>query len=78
MGLQQTSVCIGRCQEEPLNQGAYFHIAPRLKTCLQALERPQPHQIPYAGRPAAAATATGYAKVHAQEQAKLLDDALTM
>ncbi|KAK9832587.1 hypothetical protein WJX81_001617 [Elliptochloris bilobata] len=66
------------CQEEPLNQGAYAHIAPRLKTCMQALGRAQPHQIPYAGRPAAAATATGYAKVHAQEQAKLLDDALGM
>ena len=66
-----------RCQEEPLNQGAYAHIAPRLKTCLQALGRPQPHQLPYAGRKEAAATATGYAKVHAKEQAQLLEDALT-
>ncbi len=31
-----------------------------------------------AGRPAAAATATGYAKVHAKEQAALLSDALTL
>jgi hypothetical protein len=68
----------GRCQEEPLNQGAYYHVAPRLKTCLQALEREEPHQLPYAGRPAAAATATGYAKVHAKEQAELLNDALTL
>ncbi len=38
----------GRCQEEPLNQGAYYHVAPRLKTCLNALEREEPHQLPYA------------------------------
>ena len=29
-----------------MNQGAYAHIAPRLKTCLQALGRPQPHPAP--------------------------------
>lgn len=65
-------------QEEPLNQGAYTHVAPRLKTCMQADGRSVPHQIAYAGRARSAATATGFAEVHAKEQAQLLADALTL
>ena len=65
-------------QEEPLNQGAYLHVAPRLKTCMQAEGRAVPHQIAYAGRAPSAATATGFAEVHAKEQAQLLHDALTL
>lgn len=66
-------------QEEPLNQGAYLHVAPRLKTCMQAEGRTGvPHQIPYAGRAPSAATATGFAEVHAKEQAQLLADALAV
>ena len=63
-------------QEEPMNQGAYFYIAPRLKTCMQAEGMARPHQIPYAGRAPSAATATGFAEVHAREQAQLLADAI--
>lgn len=63
-------------QEEPLNQGAYTHVAPRLKTCMQAEGRVVPHQLGYAGRAASAATATGFAEVHAREQAQLLADAM--
>jgi 2-oxoglutarate dehydrogenase E1 component len=63
-------------QEEPMNQGAYFHVAPRLKTCMQAEGRTVPHQVPYAGRGPSAATATGFAEVHAREQAQLVADAL--
>ncbi len=63
-------------QEEPMNQGAYAHVAPRLKTCMQAEGRSVPHQIPYAGRGTSAATATGFAEVHAREQAQLVADAL--
>lgn len=58
--------------------GAYFHIAPRLKTCLASQNISSPHQIPYAGRGNSASTATGYAGIHKQEQEKLLKDAMNL
>ena len=65
-------------QEEPLNQGAYLHVAPRLKTVLAAEGRDVPFQVAYAGRAPSAATATGFAEVHAKEQAQLLADAMAV
>lgn len=43
--------------------GAYFHVAPRIKTCVGEEGRPIPGQLAYAGRPACASTATGFGKV---------------
>jgi 2-oxoglutarate dehydrogenase E1 component len=56
-------------QEEPKNAGAWSFVAPFIETALG--KRPQ-----YAGRAAAAATATGLMKRHNAEQAKLIAEAL--
>ena len=48
-----------------MNMGAYFHVAPRLKTCMLEEGRSSHHQMPYAGRPPCASTATGFGKVSA-------------
>ena len=60
------------CQEEPQNQGAWYQIRHRL-------ERPLGGKrvLLYAGRPPAAAPATGIGKVHETEQASLVQAALT-
>jgi 2-oxoglutarate dehydrogenase E1 component len=60
------------CQEEPQNQGAWDQVKHRFHD-LQEDGR----ELIYAGRPSAAAPATGYAQVHQEEQKKLVDDALT-
>lgn len=66
-------------QEEPMNMGAYLHVQPRLQKCMEAVGREQvPLKIKYSGRPSMAATATGYGEVHAQEQGKLIADALNV
>jgi len=57
------------CQEEPKNAGAWFFVDPLIEEALG--QRPV-----YAGRAAAAATATGLARRHAAEQAKLIAEAL--
>jgi len=59
------------CQEEPQNQGAWYQIRHRLQEPLDG-----DHQLLYAGRPEAAAPATGIAKIHEAEQAALIDAAL--
>ncbi len=56
-------------QEEPKNAGAWSFVAPFIETALA--RRPI-----YAGRAAAAATATGLLKRHNAEQAKLVAEAL--
>ncbi len=63
------------CQEEPMNNGAWNFVDRRLEQVLMevggAAKRPL-----YVGREDAASPATGLAKVHAQQQAKLVQDAL--
>ncbi len=58
------------CQEEPRNQGAWRQIREWLDEALG--DRP----IGYAGRAESASTAAGYAKVHADEQAAVVQTAL--
>ncbi len=58
------------CQEEPQNQGAWHQIRHRLQ------DLAGPRHIYYAGRPAAAAPATGVMKLHEQEQRRLVETAL--
>jgi 2-oxoglutarate dehydrogenase E1 component len=58
-------------QEEPMNQGAWFQTLHHLNHCA-----PAGRKFHYAGRPAAAAPASGYASRHKAELAALLDDAL--
>eukprot|EP00878_Enallax_costatus_P004918 GHUV01005173.1.p1 GENE.GHUV01005173.1~~GHUV01005173.1.p1 ORF type:complete len:711 (+),score=203.05 GHUV01005173.1:2140-4272(+) len=66
------------CQEEPMNMGAYYHVQPRLESCMRAEGHPTTGRITFAGRAPSASTATGYGEVHAQEQSKLIDEALDL
>ncbi|MBT8092830.1 MAG: 2-oxoglutarate dehydrogenase E1 component [Gammaproteobacteria bacterium] len=59
------------CQEEPLNQGAWYQIKHRLQEPLADHQ-----QLYYAGRPGAAAPASGIFKIHLQQQHALVEAAL--
>jgi 2-oxoglutarate dehydrogenase E1 component len=59
------------CQEEPQNQGAWYQIRHRLQEPLADHQ-----QLYYAGRPGAAAPASGIFKVHLQQQQALVEAAL--
>ncbi|XP_024362659.1 uncharacterized protein [Physcomitrium patens] len=63
-------------QEEPMNMGAFTYIAPRIATVLRELSRGKFEDIKYVGRPPAAATATGFGSVHAQEQIELVQKSM--
>jgi 2-oxoglutarate dehydrogenase E1 component len=62
-------------QEEPKNAGAWFFVEPLLDDLLAGLGAPI-GRVLYAGRNAAAATATGLASRHAREQQALVATAL--
>jgi 2-oxoglutarate dehydrogenase E1 component len=62
-------------QEEPRNAGSWSFVDPYLEECL-AEANVGPTRARYAGRRAAAATATGLAKRHQAEQAALVAEAL--
>ncbi|QJE73941.1 2-oxoglutarate dehydrogenase E1 component [Aerophototrophica crusticola] len=64
------------CQEEPENQGYWFFTDRRIEKVLADIGH-KAGRPKYAGRPESAAPATGLLKRHNQEQAKLLDDALS-
>ncbi len=59
------------CQEEPQNQGAWYQIRHRLQEALAAH-----HNLYYAGRPGAAAPASGIYALHAKQQEVLVEAAL--
>jgi 2-oxoglutarate dehydrogenase E1 component len=65
------------CQEEPRNMGAWTYIDRRIEDLLATLDvtaaRPR-----YAGREEAASPATGLHSRHLSEQARLVDEALTV
>jgi 2-oxoglutarate dehydrogenase E1 component len=63
------------CQEEPRNMGAWFFVDTFLEWVLNQIGAK--HRRPrYAGRPAAAATATGLMSKHQAQLKQLLEDAL--
>ena len=59
------------CQEEPQNQGAWYQIRHRLVEPLQPR-----HELHYAGREGAAAPASGYYRLHVEQQQELVASAL--
>ncbi len=65
------------CQEEPRNMGYWTFVESRIEATLGMMEhkckRPR-----YVGRPDSASPATGLNKRHQEEQAKLVDEALTI
>jgi 2-oxoglutarate dehydrogenase E1 component len=59
------------CQEEPMNQGAWYQIQHHLQVC--ALDK---QKVFYAGRPRSPAPACGHYSTHVAEQAALVEQAL--
>jgi len=59
------------CQEEPMNQGAWYQIRHHLEACLA-----KGQSLSYAGRARSAAPAAGHLSTHNAEQAQLIEDAL--
>lgn len=64
------------CQEEPKNMGAWSFAEPHIEGVLAELDIKMKRPL-YAGRVEAASPATGLMSKHNQQQAKLVDDALT-
>jgi 2-oxoglutarate dehydrogenase E1 component len=58
-------------QEEPMNQGAWYQTQHHLRECLSTRQ-----QLFYAGRPASASPAVGYAAKHQEQQQSLVETAL--
>ena len=59
------------CQEEPMNQGAWYQIRHHLDFCLG-----KGQSLSYAGRTRSASPAAGHLNTHNEEQARLIEDAL--
>ncbi|CAH9088056.1 unnamed protein product [Cuscuta europaea] len=64
------------CQEEPMNMGTFYYVAPRLCTAMKAVGRGNMDDIKYVGRLPSASTATGFLQVHVKEQTGLVQKAL--
>ena len=64
------------CQEEPMNQGAWYCSQHHMRRAAAAHKKSL--VLEYAGRDASAAPACGYASMHAEQQEKLLQDAFTV
>ena len=58
------------CQDEPQNQGAWFFVQHYIHENMQDGQK-----LGYAGRPASASPAVGYAHLHQEQQKTLLDQA---
>jgi 2-oxoglutarate dehydrogenase E1 component len=63
------------CQEEPMNQGAWYSSQHHIRRGLEAYPGIHLH---YAGRDASASPAAGYMSLHARQQEKLVHQALYM
>jgi 2-oxoglutarate dehydrogenase E1 component len=62
------------CQEEPLNQGAWFSHRHRIQRVLDRLG--EGNEVNLVSRPAAAAPAVGLMKLHLQQQEDLINEAI--
>jgi 2-oxoglutarate dehydrogenase E1 component len=63
------------CQEEPINQGAWYSSQHHMRHVLQRID-PMLH-LRYVGRAASAAPACGYMSAHLEEQKQFIDEALS-
>jgi len=59
------------CQEEPMNQGAWFQIRHHLQACVGSKQ-----SLSYAGRARSPAPAAGHLNTHVAEQTALVEQAL--
>lgn len=64
------------CQEEPMNQGAWYSSQHHMRRAIQEL-KPEVN-LNYAGREASAAAAAGYPALHLEQQRQFIDQALTL
>lgn len=62
------------CQEEPMNQGAWYSSQHHMRHSLHKINSSL--YLHYAGRDASAAPAAGYMALHLEQQHKLIEDAL--
>jgi len=65
------------CQEEHKNMGGWDFVNPRLESVLTDMKHKSSRPV-YVGREEAASPATGSLKKHNEQQAKLVDEALTL
>lgn len=65
-------------QEEPRNMGAWTYMQERMNNLLRQASNDPCAEIAYVGRSASASPASGSAKVHAQEQDQLVQEAITL
>ena len=63
------------CQEEPINQGAWYSSQHHMKRVINHINPDL--RLTYVGRESSAAPASGYMSVHLQEQKKFIDEALS-
>jgi 2-oxoglutarate dehydrogenase E1 component len=63
------------CQEEPMNQGAWYSSQHHMRHVIQHLNPKL--NLRYVGRESSAAPASGYMSVHLEEQKKFINQALT-
>ncbi len=61
------------CQEEPMNQGAWFQIRHHLQACIG-----ENQSLDYVGRKPSASPAVGYYQVHIEQQKRLVREALEL
>ncbi|MBT6106012.1 MAG: 2-oxoglutarate dehydrogenase E1 component [Porticoccaceae bacterium] len=64
------------CQEEPMNQGAWYSSQHHMRHVIQHL-KPELH-LSFVGRESSAAPASGYMSVHLEEQKQFINQALTI
>jgi 2-oxoglutarate dehydrogenase complex dehydrogenase (E1) component-like enzyme len=73
LGKYAASAEVVWAQEEPRNMGAWRFIREQIQPLLEPTRR----EVRYVGRPESASPATGSGKRHQQEQAEIVNDALT-
>ena len=61
------------CQEEPMNQGAWFQIRHHIQACIKDNQ-----SLHYVGRDTSASPAVGYYQIHLQQQKQLVTEALSV
>ncbi|SEM51599.1 2-oxoglutarate dehydrogenase E1 component [Halomonas caseinilytica] len=66
------------CQEEPLNQGAWYPSQHHMRAAVERLKSGLGGRLKFAGRPASAAPAAGYMSVHTEQQRQLVEDAFNL
>ena len=66
------------CQEEPLNQGAWYSSQHHMRAVADMLKSNLGGALKFAGRPASAAPAAGYMSVHIEQQRQLVEDAFNL